>query len=199
MMADCWFRDKGVNIAEEKEVSFLFMAHYDINKVTENAWLVDSGCFNHMTGRKEMFTELDKTKKMNVKLGDDREIKVEGKGVVALKTSSGHIKHIQEVQYVPHLAHNLLSVGQLLTSGHSIIFDNDMCVIKDKETGLQLACVHMTLNKMFPLDVNNVEVLNMVSDAASNSLQWHLRYGHLNLKGMKLLTQKTYGEWSASC
>ena len=53
-----------MNIIEGKEVGYRFMAHYDTDELKENVWLVDSGCSNHMAGRKELFKELDESKKM---------------------------------------------------------------------------------------------------------------------------------------
>ena len=42
---------------------------------------------------------------------------MEGNGTVAIKTIQGNVKILQGVQYVPTLAHNLLSVGQLMKGG----------------------------------------------------------------------------------
>ena len=64
------------------------------------------------------------------------------------------MKLIHGVQYVPTLAHNLLSVDQLLNNGYTIIFDGEVRCIKDKATGVQIACIQMTENKMFPLEVS---------------------------------------------
>ena len=50
---------------------------------------------------------------MTVRLGDNKEVQVEGKGIVAIKTIQGKVKLLQNVQYIPSLAHNLLRVGQL--------------------------------------------------------------------------------------
>jgi hypothetical protein len=41
---------------------------------------LDSGCSNHVTGFKHLFDELDESYNKTVKLGDDKEIYVEGKG-----------------------------------------------------------------------------------------------------------------------
>lgn len=56
-----------------------------------------------------------------------------GKGTIAIKTIQGDVKVLHNVQYVPDLAHNLLSVGQLMKSGYSVVFKNDSCVICDKK------------------------------------------------------------------
>ena len=63
------------------------MVYYDTNDVTSNVWLVNIGCSNTMIGHRTFFKELDETKKMEVKLGDNKEIQVEGNDTVAIKTS----------------------------------------------------------------------------------------------------------------
>lgn len=57
-----------------------------------------------------------------VQLGDDKQVHVEGKGTIEIKTVQGNVKFLYDVQYVPTLAHNLLSVSQLITSGYSVVF-----------------------------------------------------------------------------
>uniref|UniRef100_A0A3Q7J8P2 GAG-pre-integrase domain-containing protein n=1 Tax=Solanum lycopersicum TaxID=4081 RepID=A0A3Q7J8P2_SOLLC len=59
--------------------------------------------------------------------------------------------------------------------------------------------VLMAENKMFPLEDSNVENIALVIDAKNDSDLWHLRYGHLNIKGLKFLCQKDStdeGQWS---
>ena len=52
-----------------------------------------------------------------MKLGDDNEMHVEGRGMMAITTTGNKARILNDVQYVPKLAHNLISVGQLLLSG----------------------------------------------------------------------------------
>lgn len=73
--------------------------------------LVDSGCSNHMSGAKEMFKDLDKSQKITIRLGDNNEMMVHGKGTLSLITSGGKTKLLHDMQYVPGLVHNLLSVS----------------------------------------------------------------------------------------
>ena len=42
-------------------------------------------------------------------------------------------KCIHDVMHVLDLAHNLLSVGQLMRTGYYVMFDNDECMIYDKK------------------------------------------------------------------
>lgn len=143
-----------------------------------------------MSGTREMFRDLNESEKMQVKLGDDKDIQVEGKGTVAIKTSHGKVKLLHNVQFVPNLAHNLLSVGQLMACGYAVTFDNEACVIKEKKSVKTMTTVHMTKNKMFPLNASNVEHFAFVARESNESKLWHMRNWHLNVNGLRLLNNK---------
>lgn len=141
------------NLQDVEEESMLFMTRSTCTSASDVVWFLDSGCSNHMAGTKSLFNEIDGSKKSEVRLGDDKTLKVEGKRTIAIKTERGDAKVLYVVQYVPGLVHKLLSVEQLLTSGYKVVFDDDACEITDKKRGQVLALIHMTCNKMFPLDV----------------------------------------------
>ena len=105
-----------------------------------------------------------------------------------MKTNHGKVKLLYNVFFVPNLAHSLLSVGKLMASGYAILFDNRACVSNDKESGQSIVSVQMTEIKMFPLRVSNVKNQVLIAREKNESKLWHLRYGHLNIKGLKLLS-----------
>lgn len=109
-----------------------------------------------MSGSKDLFNDLDESKKGVVRLGDDKKMQVDGKGTIGIKTVQGDVKLLTDVQFVPNLAHNLLSIGQLMSSGYKIEFDGNLCTVIDKKSGHSIANVHMTQNRMFPLDVSKL-------------------------------------------
>ena len=43
---------------------------------------------------------------------------------------------------------------------------------------------------MFPLDVSDMEILALTTSLKVDSKLWHLRYGHLNIKDLQLLSDK---------
>lgn len=43
---------------------------------------------------------------------------------------------------------------------------------------------------MFPLDVSNMENFALAKSVKDDLTLWHLRYGHLNIKGLQLLSGK---------
>jgi hypothetical protein len=118
-------------------------------KGDDSSWLIDSGCSNHMTTDLSIFRNLDKNYISRVKIGNGDFVRVEGKGAFAVETKAG-TKILNNVLYVPQLNHNLVSVGQLMESGYSLLFDDGVCNIKDKN-GVLLLSTKM-LNRSFNVD-----------------------------------------------
>lgn len=94
------------------------------------------------------------------------------------------------MQFVPGLAHNLLSVDKLLSSGYSVMFTDNTYIIRDSKTGVQLAIIQRTCNNMFPMDANNIGSINAAENVEKSSMLWHMRYNHLNFTGLKWLKEK---------
>lgn len=189
--AYCWEKQKQqANYADKEEENRLFMACFHSNENMNGIWFLDSGCSNHMTSEKSSFQCLDESIKMQVKLGDDKQLHVEGKGTIAITTSSGKTKYLDDVFYVPKLAHNLLSVGQLMQKGYAIMFDDDCCIIRDKKSNHIIAKVHMAGTKMFPLEISCIDSHALAANEIDSSRLWHHRYGHLHFKGLQLLKKK---------
>lgn len=60
--------------ATSAEYGSLIVVHTETELPKPSMWLLNSGCSNHMTGRKELFYKLDESQKHVVKLGDNKEI-----------------------------------------------------------------------------------------------------------------------------
>lgn len=107
---------------------------------------LDSGCSNHMAGTKSMFKEIDESNKSEVCLGDEKTLRVEGKGTIAIKTEE--------------------------EGGYKVVFDEAACAISDKTTRQVLSLIHMDGNMVFPLDVLTVQGKDLVAqikgDATTN-------------------------------
>ncbi|KAC9138561.1 hypothetical protein E3N88_46304 [Mikania micrantha] len=166
----------------------------DRNKA--HLWFLDSGCSNHMTGAKESFTNLDSSFKLEVNLGDKKKLKVEGKGTVKIMMNGDRYKLLDDVYYAPKLEYNLLSVGQLMRKGYSLTFDDGECIIRNKTTGINLMAISVSNNNMFLLDasLDTGDQSNNQQLTDDQSSLWHLRYGHLNFQGLKLLSEKNMDE-----
>ncbi|KAL0420698.1 UNVERIFIED_CONTAM: hypothetical protein Slati_3092700 [Sesamum latifolium] len=111
----------------------LLMAYVDVDAtIKPDTWFLDSGCSNHMCGKKDYFTDFDENFSDTVKLGDNTSMVVAGKGNVRLKVND-MVQIITGVFYVPQLRNNLLSVGQLQEKGLSFLFQHEKCKVYHPE------------------------------------------------------------------
>jgi hypothetical protein len=161
----------------------------------KDLWLLDSGCNNHMTGNKKLFSSIDSSIQSEITLGDDYHVKALGKGVVSVLTKKNEKKYILDVFYVPNLRHNLISIGQLSQNGYDVRFKDSTCTILDKPPSRRLvAKVQMTKNRMFPLNLRSVNMSQSYAQNVSSTDEtwlWHLRYGHLPFRSLSLLQKQS--------
>ena len=136
---------------------------------SSDLWLLDSGCSNHMTGNKSLFSSLDSSVVMDIKLGDDFLVPAKGKGTILVLTKQNEKMSIHEVFYVAHLTVNLISIGQLLQNKYDVRFHDTYCTIYDKPPSKRLiAKVEMTKNKIFPLSLRSANLPHPVAHIVSS-------------------------------
>lgn len=157
---------------------------------SSSVWLVDSEYFNHITSNRRLFRKLDESQKMSVHLGDDKVMEVLGVGTVTISTKNGEFKQLHGVQLVPGITHKLLSVGQLLTKGYSVIFLGNGYIIRDDHIEVQILAIPRENNNMFPLDLAKIERLNLAINKIDMAELWHQCFGHLNCRSLESLTQR---------
>lgn len=99
---ECPSWERNVNYAEhDEEEELLLMAHLEEHKTNhEEVWYIDSGCSNHMTGNKNLFTTLDEGHRSSVELGNSARMMVMREGNVRI-SMGGHAHVIIYVFYIP--------------------------------------------------------------------------------------------------
>ncbi|GAU16533.1 hypothetical protein TSUD_167640 [Trifolium subterraneum] len=167
----------------------LLMAHESTssNNPRAKVWYIDSGCSNHMCGIKEWFHDLDESFRESVRLGDDSQMSVMGKGNVKLQMN-GIVQIITGVYFIPKLKNNLLSLGQLQEKNLTFVIKNNWCKVYHRDKGM-IMCSQMASNKLFPIMAEAKQVCLQANIEDITQL-WHCRYGHLNIKGLQNLQQK---------
>lgn len=78
---------------------------------------------------------------------------------------------------VSGLAHNFLSVGQLLPKRYSVIFHKDKCVITDDYIGDSVFGIPRMSNNMFLANLSKMERLNLTVNKRTASELWHRGLG----------------------
>jgi len=174
---------------ESEEILLMAHAEHDDERNAE-LWFLDSGCSNHMTGNKNWFTDIDEQYQQSVKLGNNFKMAVVGRGNVRLHVN-GIMQVITNVYYVPELKNNLISIGQLIEKGVSVLIQNGECRCYHSKEGLFLQ-TKMSANRMFVFHAKPMSQVTTCFKAASEdeTYLWHCRYGHLNFNGLKTLHSK---------
>ncbi|WVZ24270.1 hypothetical protein V8G54_002814 [Vigna mungo] len=161
-----------------------------VRPLNKNRYL-DSGCSNHMTCNKGWLVNINHTKKSKVKFADDSTLKVEGVGDVVINRRNGSQVVISNVLYVPDMKCNLLSIGQLVEKGFTVIMGNQNRVeLYDSKSRLVLISKiseNITFQVCFD-GAKNVQCLSAVKN--EENWKWHLRFGHLNFRDLERLEEK---------
>ncbi|WVZ84818.1 hypothetical protein U9M48_031805 [Paspalum notatum var. saurae] len=124
----------------------------------EDVWIIDSGCFRHMTGHRKWFSSLNPVStKEYITFGDNGQGKVMGVGSVSLSAKLS----LREVAFVRNLGFNLVSVSQLLDEGFEVRFKKGACCVLDAEE--TLVCSLLPFGQSF-----------------ADIWKWHRRLGHLS-------------------
>nr|KYP39598.1 Retrovirus-related Pol polyprotein from transposon TNT 1-94 [Cajanus cajan] len=80
---------------------------------SSSAWLLDSGCSNHMCPNREWFYDFRELEEGVVYTANDVPLTTHGIGSIRLKNRDGAIRTLKDVRFVPSLSRNLISVGAL--------------------------------------------------------------------------------------
>jgi hypothetical protein len=105
-------------------------------KKQKNPWYIDNGCSKHMTGEKDNFMSISKSKIGNVTFGNDEPGKIKGKGMASLSNGKGNS---QVVLLVDGMKHNFLNVSQMCDKGCEVVFISKDCKIKSVNSGQVVA------------------------------------------------------------
>ena len=83
---------------------------------------MDSGSSLHSSPNKELFQNYKSRNFGKAYLADKKDLEIEGKGDVCIKTTSGNQWTLEDVRYIPGIKKNLISVGQLDSAGYAAEF-----------------------------------------------------------------------------
>ena len=74
-----------------------------VQEIPHDIWYLDSGCNNHVTSNLNLFFSLDNSIQTDVKLGNNVQVTILGKGTVGILTKQGESKYIPDVYHVEGL------------------------------------------------------------------------------------------------
>lgn len=149
-------------------------------------WLIDSGASSHMTGRKDILTDVI-SRSGQVTIANNQMLSVEAAGKTLILTDDGEVE-LQNVLYVPGLGVNLISVNEVVAHGYNIEFGAKECRIS--KGGRRVLTCKQTRGT-YKIKQSNHEVAN----AATNHevAMWHRKLGHVSGNALKKTAQAVDG------
>lgn len=192
----CWKKHPHLNphkkvVSEESGPAFIASeSEYDPNVIClignavkshkgsqRNEWFIDSGCSNHMTFDRTLFTSLESAPLKTVTLGNGATAEISGQGTVQIDILlNGEIVccKLNNVLLVPELGYQLLSVSSLSMKGFTTAFEGRKCDIKQGRTVVASGTLQGSLYRLDTVKGANTALV-------SSTLQvWHERFAHVD-------------------
>jgi len=107
-----------------------------VSSMMGSVWFLDSGASFHMTGDKDLFSDLDeKDLGVHIEMGDDGRYSAIGIRTISFERESGKPFILKDVMHVPGLKKNLISVAMLEDKGYDVVFSEGKAFLRSKATG----------------------------------------------------------------
>jgi hypothetical protein len=151
--------------------------------------VLDSGCTNHMTGEKHMFTSIEENDcpSDTIMFGDNSEGRVLGYGKISITTDYS----ISKILLVVSLDYNLLSMSQLCEMGYNYLFTNKGVTVFRRCEG-SYAFSGILKGRLHLVDFNPKELdLDKCLTAKANmGCLWHHRLAHIGIRNLHKLQKE---------
>ena len=162
-------------------------------------WYLDSGASTHVTGNRDLLTEIRRGPNSQITTANGRALPVMAQGALTLSGNK-----ISEVLYVPGLCKNLLSVGKFADTGHYTLFGPRHCWIfaHDNLDKVILTGTRPHSNSLYRINTSLTENVKRPSHLSIPRINiatvtlpgltelWHKRLGHLNFQTLYNLSRR---------
>ncbi|KAK1414877.1 hypothetical protein QVD17_30638 [Tagetes erecta] len=195
-----WMRNCPIYLKELKEKrdagqpsGTTYMIHIDLNVISSNTWVLDTGCGTHICNLLQGFKRSRDFKQGDVSLfmGNGVKVKVEARGDYILKLPSGLEVILKNVLYAPSLTRNIISISQLRKYGYVLSFVENEIHVSLKDMFYFKA---IPINGIYELVHENTYNSSLYQTTTkklkldlSDSYLWHCRLGHINKRRIQTL------------
>jgi hypothetical protein len=163
----------------------------------EEDWFLDSGATAHVTGNRDLLTDIRVTPRSNVTTAGGNALPVEGHGKAIITGN----KVVDNILYVPGMTKNLLSVGNFAGTDMITLFGSGNCWIFNKQNPYKILLMgtRESSNNLYRLTTPSALTVSRttrppdelhnsanITEAASSNIAhlWHKRTTHLNYQSL---------------
>ena len=155
-------------------------------KCNGDEWYFDSGATSHMT-RNWNWIQNSTQGTGSVMAADGKKMNIEAVGTALLKSKcSDEMIPVHQVQYIPELSSNLLSVGQIVKKKNVMIFTENGCEVRRGSINGPVIATGSVKDDLFVFDQDKKQKAMACIRQPSMEL-WHRRMGHINIQSLKKL------------
>lgn len=150
-----------------------------IARKSSSEWFIDSGATAHMTCSKSILTNTTNSERREVTIADNNKLIVDCVGNVNQKIkTNGEICDITltDVQCVPGICVNLLSVSKMVQDGKEVLFTKTGCTIFDEKQ--KIVATDSLVDNMFKLNTVSNEFACAANSNKNDIVLWHRRLAH---------------------
>ncbi|GJS57673.1 retrovirus-related pol polyprotein from transposon TNT 1-94 [Tanacetum coccineum] len=155
-------------------------------------WWYDTGCTKYICNSRRMFVSYQKVNELEpMFMGNGTSSKIEGKGKVILKLTSGKDLVLSNVLHVPNITKNLISGPILSNKGFKLVIESDKLVITKGGVYVGKGYLDEGLFKLSVVTDDNVINNNNAGTSTASvymidpSFLWHSRLGHVNFRSLQ--------------
>ena len=150
-------------------------------------WYLDSGATHHMTGRRDLFSDLNTNVRGTVRFGDASKVEIKGVGSIVFEAKTGEHRVLHGVYFIPVLKNSIMSLGQLDENGSKVVIDDGVLRIWERSSGRLLVKVRRGANRLYVLHMKTAQPVCLAAHRDEEAWQWHERFGHLNFEALRRL------------
>lgn len=191
---DCPMRNHDQEKGNSKGNAFVSEVALMAESSDTQDWVIDSGASDHMTNRREWFSEYKTLEKpIPVRIGNGDTIFAHGIGeinVLMFDKSNWVNGHLVNVLYVPDIRINLFSSACALDKGLVFVSNKNQCELKRGDKTVAVGIRHNRLFKLL-IKVKNASSVVANTTVKCDSIKlWHERLCHQNVVQVKCWLKK---------
>jgi hypothetical protein len=123
-----------------------------------------------------------------VTCANDQSHFIKGVGSISICAVDGAKFTLSNILYVLGITKNLLSISAFSKCGYHIIFDDNRCIVQDREKENKVVLTGTLTKGLYVLDnyerKAHIMVVLKITIAMKNAQLWHARFGHINFRSL---------------